>query len=208
MQGSGEVYYPRLLAALQCGHPTISHCHAPAGPDVAALLKHLPIQPVVLYRRLPDVIVSRRDMLLKDGWARELLSPDARKRFLGAEPASQLDITIDLFAAQYINFVVGWREMAKVLKSPSVFARYEDMVADELRFAGDIVRRLGLRFAAENWKDVSKELARRGGINRNKGVSGRGRRLLSETQLRRLSTLGAAMGCQDQDFLLGATNGE
>jgi hypothetical protein len=197
----GNLYYPRLLTLKFLDRHSISHCHAAPDPDTLHLIRSLDLRPIVLTRNVLDALVSRRDMLVKDKRAGNLLSAHAMRRFLDLPVEDQMDVVIDLFAPSYINFVAGWDEFRQARDIDPVFATYEELVADEVGFVQRVGERLGFQPAREHVERVIDGIGREGGINLATGISGRGQALLSDEQIDRVRTLARHLGCPNAEFL-------
>jgi hypothetical protein len=197
----GYLYYPRLLAAKFTRKNTISHCHEAPEPYVVELITALRLRPIVLTRNLLDTLVSRKDMLLKDQWAGNILSPDAINKFTTGSEEYQLDVVVDLFAAEYINFCTGWDLYRTDQKINPIYITYEEMIQDELNLVSFVAQKLNAPFDKSNTANVIQKIRALGGINFNKGITGRGRKEMSERQIERLRQLALKLGCNNEKFL-------
>jgi hypothetical protein len=200
-RGGGPIYYPRLLAAKFAGTNTISHCHAAPTPVVLKMVRQLELRPIVLTRNLLDALVSRRDMLVRDGWAPEILSDSAVKSFLEADGECQIDVIIELFADQYINFCAGWDALRGHPNLEPIHITYEQMLEDEVGLVSRLGRLLGQPVSMEKIRGVSQEIREAGGINFNVGQQGRGRALMTGRQIETLRRKARILGCSDVGFL-------
>jgi hypothetical protein len=197
----GYLYYPRLLAAKFTRKNTISHCHEAPEPYIVKLIKALGLRPMVLTRNLLDALVSRRDMLLKDQWAGNILSPKAIDKFTAGSEEYQLDVIIDLFAAEYINFFVGWDLYRSDQKINPIYITYEQMIQNELELISSVAQKLNVSFEESHAANVIQKIRASGGINLNKGVVGRGRKKISDRQISYLRQLASKLGCDNENFL-------
>lgn len=197
----GTLYYPRILAAAMSGDDTVSHCHEPAGPAIKQMIRHLHLQPVVLYRNLLDVLESRREMLVRDKACGEMLSTEGMKTFLSGTEDYQRDVIIDLFAGPYINFYESWRWWRNDDAVKPVFVKFEDLISDPDGQLFSLCESLNVYVEREHIGAVLKSIRESGGINFNKGVSGRGRTAFIASQIDRIQSLAAMHGCKDSDFL-------
>ena len=204
-EGSGEIYYPRMVLAATAHSNTISHCHSQPYSNVVQIIDNFNIKPIVLYRNLPDVIASRKDMLVKDKGAKDFLPQEAISNFLNSSEDDQLQVTIDLFADQYINFYQSWVEQKERL-SP-LFIRYEDVVEDKNKVVQQVAYKLGETVSSETVEEVSNNINSLGGINFNKGIKYRGENLLKNHHLEVLSKKAKMFNCKDEEFLGLSHNG-
>lgn len=200
LQG-GAIYYPRLLAAKFSGSNTISHCHNAADSNTIAMIRKLNIRTIVLTRNLLDSIVSRRDMLEQDKRAGNIASPSAINRFLNASLETQLDVIIDFFAASYINFVTSWNLYKNDECISPIFITYEQINLDQVASVSRVANNLGEEVNPEDISRVVSDLMAQGGINFNKGIIGRGKKIITDRQIEKLRHLALSLGCNDEEFL-------
>lgn len=197
----GAVYYPRVMAAKFIGGNTISHCHAEATPEIVEMIKNLRLRPVILTRNLLDAIVSRRNMLVKDKWAPDILSPIAIQRFLDGTEEYQLDVIIDLFADGYINFYAGWDKYRQDLQMRPVFITYQEMIDDEPGLVSRVAKELGFDMQLKRVRKASEEIKQGGGVNFATGIPGRGKLILNDRQIGELRRKASMLGCTNEEFL-------
>jgi hypothetical protein len=200
-EAGGDVYYPRLLAAKFVEGNTISHCHAEAVRGTVQMIKALHLRPLILTRNLLDALMSRRDMLVRDRWAGQLLSANGISRFVDGTDEYQLDVTIDLFADTYINFVAGWEQFRGDAELRPVFMTYQEMLDDEPGLVMRVATELGLDVSADRVRRLSAEIRKAGGINFSTGVAGRGRSMLTDRHISQLRRKAQMLGCTDELFL-------
>lgn len=188
-QGGGTLYYPRLATIPFMGEATISHCHEPLDGHLQTILKHLDLRPIILTRNLFDVIVSRTEMLIRDGYAPEISSDEAMARFLKASFEEQVDWVIDSFLPIYCNFISSWTSASRSRKAAPLFLKYEDYVADSSSFLKHFSTATGLSFDPEIAEKANARIQALGGVNFNKGVVGRGTELLTDSQQQRIRAM-------------------
>jgi len=198
---SGYIYYPRAMAAKFAYGNTISHCHAEATPEVIQLIKNLKLRPVILTRNLLDSLVSRKNMLAKNKWAVNILSPLAIQKFLDGTGEYQLDVTINLFADGYINFFEGWNKYRGDSELRPVYITYQEMIDDESGLVSNVARGLGLEIAPEKVDQVSSNIKAQGGVNFSQGVPGKGKAAFNERQISELKRKALMLGCTNEEFL-------
>jgi len=197
----GSIYYPRLLAAKYIRGNTISHCHAEPSPVNLYMIKSLNFKPVILTRNLLDAIVSRRDMLIRDKWAENILSKDAVSKFINGSNEYQLDVVINLFADTYINFNAGWYQITKDTQINPFFMTYQEIIDDEVELVKRVANHFDVEVSSEHIYAVSLKIKKAGGINFSKGVVGRGKSLLTEEQISTLKRKASILGCRNEQFL-------
>lgn len=200
LQG-GVIYYPRLLAAKFSRVNTISHCHNAADSNTIAIIEKLNLRTIVVTRNLLDAIVSRRDMLVKDKRAGNISSAAAINRFLNASLETQIDVIIDLFAASYINFFASWDLYKNDDCINPIFITYEQINLDQVALVERVANNLGEKVNPEHIFRVVSDLTAQGGINFNKGIIGRGKKIITDRQIEKLRHLAVSLGCNDEEFL-------
>jgi hypothetical protein len=199
---SGDIYLPRIIAAKFADKDTISHCHAPANKYTLKVIKNLNLTPLVLYRNLPDSLVSRRDMLVKDAYAPEMLSPNLIRKFLNYDKERQMDMIIDLYALRYMNFYTSWKDLAKNNKVLNItFIRYKEIISGQISMLKKLAYNLGQKIDTEKARKTISDLQEVGGVNFNKGKMGRGEEALSETQKKRIISLAKKYNCYNEDYI-------
>jgi hypothetical protein len=193
----GRFYYPRMLSAKYVGKNTISHCHEPCNSSFIKIIEELDLKPIVNTRNLLDTLVSRRDRLTKF-MPPSALSPDAADKFQHGDTEHQLDVVVELFAHEYITFFTSW----ETYKGDVLRTTYKEMVADEVGYVERVADWLGCGIILDVEKMV-REIKEAGGINFNKGVSGRGRKLFNDRQKAEIRRRADILGCDNEEFLGG-----
>lgn len=197
----GEIYYPRLLAAKFTGRDTLSHCHGQATSRVLTMIRMLNLRPLVLTRNLPDALVSRRDMLVRDGATATMLSKRAMEQFMEGSGEYQMDVIIDLFANTYINFYAGWDRLRGDEELRPCYITYRELIEDEPALVRKVAEHFGLTVPEETVERLSRSIEESGGINYNTGRTGRGMKNLNERQVGVLREKARRLGCRDEEFL-------
>jgi len=103
-----ELYYPRVLASKFMDKNTISRCHSPNNIDVTKLIRLLDLKPLVLTRNLLDGLVSRRDHVKRTDPGDDIKSVIEYDKFYRADNETQLDVVIEMYATQFIDFFTSW----------------------------------------------------------------------------------------------------
>ena len=197
--GGGQLYYPRLAAAKFSGRSTISHCHNSADDNTLRIIESLNLRVIVLTRSLPDVIVSRRDMLARDQYSPEL-PPSAISFFNSSTLDEQHDLIIDVFGPIYIHFMLSWNQLRSTTIHP-VHATFEEIESDQIDLIKRVSDELGFCVDPNFIRQTLGALDDAGGINRNVGRSGRGAELLEERHYARLCEIAKRMGCDDTKMI-------
>ncbi|TNE28767.1 MAG: hypothetical protein EP346_08300 [Bacteroidetes bacterium] len=198
-KGSGDLYFPRLVGALLENQLTVSHCHAVADKYVLEMLRNTHPKVLVSYRNLGDTLISRRDMIVRDKGARELMSDSGLERFLSSSKEVQTDITIELFAAQYLNFYSSWKSAANEFDVH--FINYDEFISNQEQEMIEMSEEFLDRELVRDPKEVIEEISSGGGVNFNKGKKGRGTDELTEAQRARIRQIAAVFGLEDSDYL-------
>lgn len=197
---SGDIYYPRMLAVKYIDSNSISHSHSAPTPDVIKLIKTLDLKVIVLYRNLLDSLVSRLDMLIKDGWAQNFLSSNSIKNFQKLDFESQLTTIIHLYADDYLNFYTSWKDVkAKNILNP-LFITYDELIDNEMDMVKKVGNFLGEDFDEERFNSFRKNINENGGINFNKGISGRGKKVFNENHIALLKEKANIFQCFDEEY--------
>jgi len=127
-----------------------------------------------------------------------LVSPIAIEKYLIGDIEYQLDVVIELFASEYISFYTSWEQC----KGDVMRITYEEMVDDEVGLIYRVADWLGCEVIGDV-KKISKEIKEAGGINFNKGISGRGRELFNDRQKEEIRRRAGILGCTNEEFLDG-----
>lgn len=200
-KAGGSIYYPRLLTSKFTGNNTISHCHTEPNRNVLQMISTLDLRPLVLTRNLLDALVSRRDMLIRDKRASNILSELAIQRFITGSEEYQMDVIIDLFASNYINFFSGWDQYRQDRNIKPIYITYEQLVNDEMSLVQRVACEFNIRISNNRIRAVSAKIAKAGGINYSTGLIGRGRQFITKRQIKHLRQKAEMLGCNNEDFL-------
>ena len=189
LQNEQEIYLPNLLRVARQNTVTQQHCRA-TGPNTH-ILQAFGIRPVVLVRRLEDIVVSMADFY--DSGA--IINTFFGDVWPALDRPARYDLLIDHVMPWYASFYASWERAARRGKLECLFVTYEEMIADKpatLYGIGDFLR-LG-----KTAKDCAAAVqATEGDAVRtrfNKGGAGRGAAALDEAQKARLRRLFAAYG--------------
>lgn len=199
-RGGGAFYYPRVLSAVLEPTPTVSRCHQPAAWYTIDVVEALRLTPIVLTRNLLDSLVSWRDHTVRAGRAEELLSTDLMNDFKSMSNEKQMDITIDACANRYINFYMSWTN-TQISDIPVLFVNYKEVKNTPIQVLHSVAEVAGLSLDAGRAGKIADGMVERREANYNKGISGRGRENLTDTQIQRIGEIAKNMGCTDQEFL-------
>ena len=112
-----------------------------------------------------------------------------------------MDVIIDLFAGQYMNFFIGWQQYRCDTKLKPVYISYQELSDDEVGLVQRVAAELDVSVSREAIQDVSSKIAKAGGINFSTGTAGRGRDAFTGRQIRLIGKKATILGCHDEGFL-------
>ncbi|HZI84431.1 MAG TPA: sulfotransferase domain-containing protein [Casimicrobiaceae bacterium] len=182
-----DLYLPALCLMSRYG--CVSQLHMKGSFHNAELMRTFGIRPVILVRRIEDIVVSLQHDLERKakrptvGTGQEGYSfvwQDQCTRELAEE--RRLDFVIDLAIPWFVNFYVSWHRLCEQGAVDALWVTYEEMVAGTEDTLRKILAFLGLDAQVAIPADV---LGRKYHTFRD-GRVGQGRAALSEEQQRRL----------------------
>jgi hypothetical protein len=145
--------------------------------------------------------MCHRDMLIKDKFAGNMLASAAMHHFLRSDLEEQMHVVIDLFSPMMLNFRAGWYSEELVKKLNPTYLTFEEMIEDDVNMMIRACKEIGVEISAEKVECIRYQIQVAGGINLNKGKSGRGREVLNSSHMDRLRILAKRVGCLDEEFL-------
>lgn len=182
-----DLYLPAVTRAFYQNTVTQQHLRA-TGTNIR-ILADFDFRVVVLTRNIPDTLVSLHDHLLRESLETPLLHVDSGFEKLDFE--RRLDMLIDLALPWYLNFYASWFNNYTRLKSGAVmWVDYEQVVGASAATVAKICQQFGLPFsiATASVPNLDDPVTAQK-IRFNVGRPGRGRALLSPSQLSRISAL-------------------
>lgn len=197
-EGNGDFYFPRVVGAFLKESRTISHSHSPANKDVFELIKKTDPCIIISYRNLADSIVSRKDMLVKNGWASQIISKKVTNEFDRMTNDELIDLTIDLYAAEYLNFYTSWIQNKT---DKTFFIEYDSFIQDQSKTFKDLSLFFNLSFDNKVFDSIKNAIDKKGGVNKNIGKIGRSKDELNDYHKRKLSDLAKKFKIEDSSFL-------
>jgi len=192
MQNEQELHLPSLIRVAYDNTITQQHCRA-TGPNMQ-IMQGFAIRPIVLVRRLEDIVLSLCDFY--DAGA-------VTNTFFGAvwpklDKAGKLDLIVDHVMPWYAGFYASWERAVKLGRLDCLFVTYEEMIAGKPGTVKRVADFLGLGKTAQDCAAVVAAIDGDAARTRfNKGVAGRGAAALSASQKDRLRRLVAAYGDVD-----------
>lgn len=202
-----------FLAALESN--TVSQQHAIADAPTLWALKSFPnFQPIILQRNIPDAILSMHDDIMKEqdrpvrAWGTDKImwgthifhyqSPKVWERFFNLPFEERIDDLITFAVPWYYSFIVSWRKAAELGIIDGLFLRYEDLPGGEENFLRRIIQFAGLEASDEEIEaGISAARGDKDRSRLNKGINGRGKKLLSTEQMDRICRMGQFV-CEDE----------
>ena len=183
-----ELYFPKMIDSYGLG--TVVQQHFKANDGNIELLNGFRIKPLVLVRNLSDVVISIKDHLLKEKLD-NLPSVYPSNRFREYEDEQQLDYIIDFIIPWYITYYVSWCHAEADKNIEFLWLVYEAMIND---WAGTVKQALEFNNIQHSQREIHDVLDNmrtkpNSSTRVNKGVSGRGKNILSEKQIARIIKL-------------------
>lgn len=181
-----ELFVPKILDTY--GRGTVVQQHLRANVPNLEVIRRFRIRTTVLVRDIMDVLVSLRDHLSNERLDNipSLYPPHAYRE----QPIEQqLDYVIDYFAPWLIQFYVSWARAQQESRTDLLFLDYGTCRADWTGALRRIADQHGLDVSAAELKQSVDRTTATNKTRMNKGVSGRGRDLLSADQVERVVRL-------------------
>jgi hypothetical protein len=144
-----DLYLPALCLMNRYG--CVSQLHMKGTFHNAALMRIFGIKPIILVRRIEDIVVSlQHDLKRKEerptiGTGREgysFLWQDRGTRNLGDERL--LDMIIDLALPWFVNFYVSWYRLCEQRAVEALWVTYEELFAEKERTLRKVLEFLNL----------------------------------------------------------------
>lgn len=177
-----DIYLPRLIDNMS--RDCVVQQHTRATIHNLALMREFGVKPIVHVRSIFDMIISQVDYFDSvDEPKMFMLFTDRKYHELDRE--QRTDMVIDLAVPWYINFYTSWESAYINKRVEMIWTSYEEMIEDRQNFMARILTFLGLEsYIAQVKKGMVK--AEQGRNRFNKGVVGRGEKLLTGRQRDRI----------------------
>jgi len=182
-----DLYLPALLLMRSSG--CVSQLHVKGTYHNAALMRSFGIRPVILVRRIEDIVVSlRHDLQQKDnrrtaGTGMHGYSFVWQDRDTSALSDERLtDLIIDLALPWFVNFYVSWHRLCEQGAVDALWVTYEQLLERKEATVREVLDFLGL----EAVRPIDDELLGRRYDTFRDGRVGLGASVLSEAQRRRI----------------------
>jgi hypothetical protein len=151
------------------------------------MMQAFEIRPVVLVRNIFDAVDSLLDFY--DGGASSATFFRADYRSLDEQ--TRIDLLIDNLVPWYFQFVTSWSLAEKQKRLDILWLSYEELISNKPASITNVLKFYGLgaplRGIEQRIRETEKEKRR---TRFNKGISGRGKARLSESQLARICGYG------------------
>jgi len=205
-----DLYYPSLVKYYKNNH--VLHPHIHATTSNIQLINKFSMTPIILIRRIEDILISLREYVNKHHYLMECFfcfgpkteywSPGVKNQtcdfivndFLHRPENEQMDILIDLCSVWLISFYVSWSYAINKGRVEAKIFKYEDFVSDPVSFFEKMTDFAQIPQDKDKIVRVLDEMS--DGIkssknhNFNVGKIGRGKEILTKEQsdrIRRLS---------------------
>lgn len=185
-----DLYLPALCMINRYG--CVSRLHMKGTFHNAALMRAFGIKPIILVRRIEDIVVSLQHDLKEKAERRSLGSGRKGYSFLwqdqGAKDLSderRIDMIIDLAVPWFVNFYASWYRLCEQGAVDALWLSYEELMADKERALGSVLAFLGLPIHAP----IDPEVLSLKYEKFRDGRVGQGASVLTEDQRTRLRRL-------------------
>ena len=189
LQNEQELYLPYLLRVATLNTVTQQHCRA-TGPNIH-MMQAFGIRPVVLVRRLEDIVLSMSDFYDRGA----IINTFFGEVWPSLDQSQKYDLVIDHVMPWYVEFYASWERVHRLGRLDCLFVTYEEMVANKPALINRVSEFLGLGKSIEECKAAVHSIDGQATKTRfNKGVTGRGAAALRDDQKARLRELAAVYG--------------
>ena len=182
-----DLYLPALCLMSRYG--CVSQLHMKGTFHNAVLMRTFGIRPIVLVRRIDDIVASLYHDLKAKAERPTVGSGQEGYSFVWQDQCTRdlsdprrLDMIIDLAVPWFVNFYVSWYRLCEQGAVDALWVTYEELMADTEAIVRKVLAFVGLDATLSIAPDV---LARRYSTFRD-GRSGQGATALSDEQQRRL----------------------
>jgi hypothetical protein len=182
-----DLYLPALCMMNDYG--CVSQLHMKGTFHNAALMRTFGIKPIILVRRIEDIVVSLQHDL-RDKVQRRSLGTGVRGySFLWLDRSARefsdermIDMIIDLAVPWFVNFYVSWYRLCEEGAVDALWLTYEELFADKEKAVRSVLGFLGL----PNDAPIDPEILSRQYHKFRDGRVGQGASILTEEQRERL----------------------
>jgi len=145
-----DLYLPALCMMSSSG--CVSHLHMKGTFHNAGLLRRFGIKPIVLVRRIEDIVVSLQHDLQQKALQPTAATGAAGYSFVWQDQCTKdmseerrLDMVINLAVPWFVNFYVSWHRLCEQGAVDALWITYEQMMADKEGTLRQVLEFLGYR---------------------------------------------------------------
>lgn len=184
-QNEHDLYLPALEELADVDTVTQQHCRA--SDANIRLMQAFGIRPVVLVRNIYDSVMSLLDFYNDQGaYINSYFKPD----FPELDEETQIDLLIENIVPWYFQFVASWSNVEKEKRIELKWLSFEELTRDKTDTVLDVLKFYGLGAATRNVEAAIKHLeSQERKIRFNKGVSGRGKKGVNDSQKERIERM-------------------
>lgn len=166
---------------------TVTQQHARASEANIQMMQAFGVTPVVLVRNIFDSAASLLDFYTKGFTFSTFFS---KEDFLSFDESQKIDLLIEFALPWYFQFVASWQRAEKEKRVEVEWLTYEEMIADKPLAVEKVLDFYGMTAPREAIVQKIAEIESDGDKNRfNKGVSGRGKVVLSDLHKAKIANL-------------------
>ncbi len=166
---------------------TVTQQHARASEANIQMMQAFGVKPIVLVRNIFDTAVSLLDFYTK-GYTFSTFFE--KEEFLAFDENKKIDLLIEYVLPWYFQFVASWQKAELEKRLVMKWITYEQMIADKPAMVEQVLDFYGIKADRGRIVEIISLTENDGEKNRfNKGVSGRGKVVLSDPQKERISHL-------------------
>ena len=181
-----DLYLPALCLMNRYG--CVSQLHMKGTFHNAALLRSFGIKPIILVRRIEDIVVSLQHDLREKSQRRSLGTGRSGYSFLWQDQSTKglseerlLDMVIDLAVPWFVNFYISWHRLCEQGAVDALWVTYEELFADKEKTLRQVLGFLGISAG-----EIDPEILARKYRTFRDGRVGQGTSTLSAAQRERL----------------------
>ena len=182
-----DLYLPALCLMNRYG--CVSQLHMKGTFHNAALMRTFGIRPIILVRRIDDIVVSLQHDLREKCQRGSLGTGRSGYSFVWQDQSTKelsderlLDMIIDLAVPWFVNFYVSWYRLCEQGAVDALWVTYEELFGDKEKSVRSVLDFLGLRYTA----DIDPGILSRKYRTFRDGRVGEGALTLTAEQQRRL----------------------
>jgi len=176
-----DLYLPAVVNTAKAD--TVTQQHARASDANIQLMQAFEIRPVVLVRNIFDAVVSLLDFYDSGAWSNSFFRGD----YQALDEQTRIDLLIDNLVPWYFQFVASWSLVEKRYQLDVFWLSYEELIKNKPASVTKVLKFYGLGAPHRGIEQVIREMESEKRRTRfNKGVTGRGKTTLSESQMNRI----------------------